>query len=102
MDIHFAYDDFGAGQARLLELAEVPAHYVKFDRSLVNNLHRANPRKRQLVKNLVEMVLSAGSIPLAEGIECEEEAQACIDAGFKLIQGYLVGRPLIVNPHLKS
>lgn len=97
LDIHFAYDDFGAGRARLLELAEVPAHYVKFDIALVSRLHQVSPRKRKLVKDLVQMVLSAGSVPLAEGVECEEEAQACIDAGFQLIQGYLTGEPIIVD-----
>ena len=61
------------------------------------SLHKANPRKRKLVKDLVQMVLSAGSVPLAEGVEYEEEAQACIDAGFQLIQGYLTGRPITVE-----
>ena len=65
----FAYDDFGAGQARLLELADVPAHFVKFDMSLIRGLHNASPRKRQLVRDLVQMVLATGSIPLAEGVE---------------------------------
>ena len=94
LDIRFAYDDFGAGQARLLELADVPAHFIKFDMALIRDLHKASPRKRQLVANLVQMVLAAGSVPLAEGVECEEEAQACIDMGFQLIQGYLTGRPI--------
>jgi hypothetical protein len=31
LGIGLAYDDFGAGQARLLELAEVPPHFLKFD-----------------------------------------------------------------------
>ena len=101
LNIRFAYDDFGAGQARLLELADVPAHFVKFDMALIKGLHLATSRKRQLVKNLVQMVLSAGSVPLAEGVEYEEEAQVCIDTGFQLIQGYLTGRPLPLNsaPH---
>ena len=94
LDIRFAYDDFGAGQARLLELADVPAHFVKFDISLIRGLHKASERKRQVVRDLVQMVLATGSIPLAEGVEDEEEAQACIDMGFQLIQGYLTGRPI--------
>lgn len=40
------------------------------------------------------MVLATGSVPLAEGVEDEEEAQACVDMGFALIQGYLTGRPI--------
>lgn len=94
LDIRFAYDDFGAGQARLLELADVPAHFVKFDRALIRDLHLASERKQQLVRDLVNMVLAAGSIPLAEGVENEEEAAICIAMGFQLIQGYLTGRPM--------
>ena len=95
--IRFAYDDFGAGQARLLELADVPAHFVKFDKSLISELHKAGPRKQQVVRNLVQTVLAAGSIPLAEGVESEEEAQACIAMGIQLIQGFLTGRPIRVE-----
>lgn len=93
LNINFAYDDFGAGQARLLELADVPAHYVKFDISLIRGLHLASERKQHLVNDLVQMVLSAGSVPLAEGVESEEEAKLCQMLGFALIQGYLTGRP---------
>ncbi len=94
LDIRFAYDDFGAGQARLLELADVPAHFVKFDRSLIHGIHTASERKRQVVRDLVQLVLATGSVPLAEGVEDEEEAQACVEMGFVLIQGYLTGRPI--------
>ena len=94
LDIRFAYDDFGAGQARLLELADVPAHFVKFDMSLIRGLHKASARKRQVVRDLVQMVLATGSVPLAEGVEDEEEAKICVEMGFQLIQGYLTGRPI--------
>jgi EAL domain-containing protein (putative c-di-GMP-specific phosphodiesterase class I) len=94
LDIRFAYDDFGAGQARLLELADVPAHFVKFDMALIRDLHKASERKRQVVRDLVQMVLATGSTPLAEGVELEEEANICVDMGFQLIQGYLTGRPI--------
>ena len=72
----------------------MPAHFVKFDMSLIHGLHKAGPRKQQVVRDLVQMVLSAGSIPLAEGVESEEEAKACIAMGVQLIQGYLTGEPI--------
>jgi EAL domain-containing protein (putative c-di-GMP-specific phosphodiesterase class I) len=93
MQVRFAYDDFGAGQARLLELAEVPPHFVKFDMSLIRDLHRANLVKRQLVEQLVYIVHNVGAIALAEGVETPEEARVCIDLGFDLIQGYFTGMP---------
>lgn len=95
--VKFAYDDFGAGQARLNELAEVPAHFVKFDMGIVRNLHQASERKQRMVRDLVRMVLELGSVPLAEGVEQEAEAEICRDMGFKLIQGYLTGRPVMLD-----
>lgn len=90
----FAYDDFGAGQARLNELWEVPAHYVKFDMGLIRGIHQASEAKRRGLHNLVEQVLDLGSVPLAEGVEEEAEAVVCREMGFQLIQGYLTGRPV--------
>ena len=94
LDILFAYDDFGSGQARLLELADVPAHFVKFDMSLIRSLDKAGPRKQQVVRDLVRMVLAIGSTPLAEGVETEGEAKACVGMDIQLIQGYYTGKPI--------
>jgi EAL domain-containing protein (putative c-di-GMP-specific phosphodiesterase class I) len=92
--VAFAYDDFGAGQARLNELGDVPAHFVKFDMGLVRGLHEASERKQRVVRDLVRLVLDLGSVPLAEGVELEAEAAVCRDMGFRLVQGYLTGRPM--------
>ncbi|MEF8755807.1 MAG: EAL domain-containing protein [Accumulibacter sp.] len=97
MGVRFAYDDFGAGQARLNELGEAPAHFVKFDIGLVRNIHRASERKRHVVGDLVKLVLDLGSVPLAEGIECAESAATCHAMGFRLIQGFHVGRPIAAD-----
>ena len=51
--IGLAYDDFGAGQARLLELAEAPPHYLKFDMRFVSGLDQAPAAKRRLLDSLV-------------------------------------------------
>ena len=95
--VSFAYDDFGAGQARLNELGDVPAHFVKFDMGLLQGLHEASDRKQRVVRDLVKLVVDLGSVPLAEGIELEAEAALCRDMGFQLIQGYLTGRPVPVS-----
>jgi EAL domain-containing protein (putative c-di-GMP-specific phosphodiesterase class I) len=93
LKVRFAYDDFGAGQARLNELAEVPAHFVKFDFGLVHGLNEASTAKQKLVTDLVRMVHELGSQALAEGVETEAEAEVCRQIGFDLLQGYLTGRP---------
>jgi EAL domain-containing protein (putative c-di-GMP-specific phosphodiesterase class I) len=95
--VRFAYDDFGAGQARLNELGEVPAHFVKFDMGLIRDIHLASERKQRMIRDLVKLVSDLGSVSLAEGVEVEAEAQVCRDMGFQLIQGYLTGRPMALD-----
>lgn len=97
INVRFAYDDFGAGQARLNELGEIPASFVKFDMGLVQGIDQASERKRRVVSELVRLVLDLGSIPLAEGIETAEEERICREMGFTLIQGYLTGKPIPVE-----
>ncbi|MEE8350291.1 MAG: EAL domain-containing protein [Acidobacteriota bacterium] len=88
-----AYDDFGAGQARLLELAEVPPDYLKFDVSLIKDIHQAGASRQTMVESLVRVGVEIGVPCLAEGVEEEEEARVCIELGFQLAQGYLFGMP---------
>jgi EAL domain-containing protein (putative c-di-GMP-specific phosphodiesterase class I) len=95
--VRFAYDDFGAGQARLNELGEVPAHFVKFDMGLIRGIDLASERKQKVVGDLVRLVIDLGSVPLAEGVETEAEAEVCRLMGFKLVQGYLTGKPVAVD-----
>lgn len=95
--VRFAYDDFGAGQARINELGEVPPHFVKFDMALVNGLAAAGARKQRVVSDLVRLVADLGSISLAEGIEDEADAELCRQMGFRLMQGYLFGKPVAAD-----
>lgn len=95
MNVQFAYDDFGAGQARLIELAEVPPHFVKFDMGLIRRIDSASSKKQQLVSQLVHIVHDVGSTALAEGVETRDEAICCAQMNFDLIQGYWTGRPAL-------
>ncbi len=91
--MHLAYDDFGAGQARLNELTEVPPDYLKFDMALIRDIDNTTTKKRFLVESLVRIANDLGITTLAEGIETEGEAKVCLEAGFTLAQGYFYGRP---------
>jgi EAL domain-containing protein (putative c-di-GMP-specific phosphodiesterase class I) len=98
LDMGLAFDDFGAGQARLAELAEVRPDYLKFDRSMMHEIHLAEPAQRKLIASLVQMAKELGTVPLAEGIELCEEAEVCRELGFELCQGFYFGRPAPVDP----
>ncbi|MFK8111181.1 MAG: EAL domain-containing protein [Rubripirellula sp.] len=93
LDIELAYDDFGAGQARLAELIEARPDYVKFDISLIREINTASEQRRRMMDTLVQMVRDLDISALAEGIETFEEAETCKEIGFDLAQGYFYGRP---------
>lgn len=97
LDMHLAYDDFGAGQGRLLELAEVPPEVLKFDMQLIRGIDSAPASRQELLRSLVRYATELGTAPLAEGIETEEEHAACVSLGFELVQGYLYGKPAPVS-----
>jgi EAL domain-containing protein (putative c-di-GMP-specific phosphodiesterase class I) len=101
LDILLVYDDFGAGQARLLELADVPPDYLKFDRSLIRDIDQATTGRRRLLASLAELAADLGIGLIAEGLEKRSEAEICRSLGFGYGQGYLFGRPLS-SDHFRS
>ena len=90
--IGFAYDDFGAGQARLMELVEVPPDYLKLDIALIRDID-TSPARRGLVQAFARVASSLGIQVIAEGIETQAVADICQEMGCQLGQGYLFGRP---------
>jgi len=93
LDIRLAYDDFGAGQARLVELLEAPPDTLKFDIAFVRDIHLASMAKHHMIETLVSMLVEQGILCLAEGVECKEEAVLCRELGFNQAQGFYFGRP---------
>ncbi len=93
LGMRLALDDFGLGE-RILQLAEVPPHFLKFDISMVKDIVKAPPSKRRLLGMLMAAAREVNAVPIAEGIENETEASVCTSAGFTLAQGYLFGQPV--------
>ena len=97
INVGIAYDDFGAGQARLLELAEAPPHYLKFDRKFVTNIADGPSSRRRLLASLVAAARELLVKTVAEGVETEAEADVCGKIGFTHAQGFHFGRPAPVE-----
>jgi EAL domain-containing protein (putative c-di-GMP-specific phosphodiesterase class I) len=97
INVGLAYDDFGAGQARLFELAEAPPHYLKFDRRFITGIDQAPSSRQRLVASLVAAARELLVRTIAEGVETAEEAAACMRAGFSHAQGFHFGRPGAVD-----
>jgi EAL domain-containing protein (putative c-di-GMP-specific phosphodiesterase class I) len=100
LDMQLAFDDFGVGQSRLVELAEIRPDYLKFDMQLTKNIDAATPAHQDLIRSFTKMVNDLGIKTLAEGVENEASHELLLDMGFHLGQGFLYGRPLPIGETL--
>ncbi len=87
-----AIDDFGVGHGEMKLLCDYSVDYLKIDRHFVADIDRS-PRKRHLLKSIVNMAHVLGTRVIAEGIETEAEFIACRDYGVDLVQGWFISRP---------
>lgn len=93
-----ALDDFGTGYGSISELASLPLHYVKLDRSLVRDVAsidqpRAN-RARKVVAASLCLTASLGVKAVIEGIETPAGLAAVRSLGGQLIQGFVYAKPM--------
>ena len=97
-----AFDDFGVGRARLVELSEVRPDFLKFDMGLTKNLESAPPRRQELVALFASMVNNLGIKTLAEGVETRECHEILVEMGFELGQGFYYGRPSSISKYVDA
>ena len=100
IDVRLAFDDFGAGQARIRELICAPSDYIKFDAALIRDLQDVSEDQFQFFKAIISGVGREGVLTVAEGIETPEMIGLCERIGFDLIQGYAMSSPTIMYPDL--
>ncbi len=91
--VALAFDDFGRGQSRFLELAALKPQYVKFDRAAIEGASDGGESRASMIGTLVDLVHKMGQMAIAEGIETQAELDFCRELGFDYGQGYLLGRP---------
>lgn len=92
LKVELAYDDFGIGQSRLVDLVRIPPDVLKYDISLIRDLDRASDRHVKWLTTLLKTTQEMGIRALAEGVETAGEANVCREMGFELAQGFLFGR----------
>lgn len=102
LDIQLAFDDFGVGEARLVELGEYRPDYLKFDMELTRSIDAASTKHLEVVRLLAKLVSDLGIMPLAEGIENETSHQILTDMGFVLGQGFYYGKPQSISKLLDN
>jgi len=90
--VRIAIDDVGAGNAGLRLLSQVEFDLLKVDLSLVQSgtLHESS---REVLRALRDLAARRGATAVAEGVETPAHLALLRELGYRVGQGYLLGRP---------
>ena len=86
-------DDFGTGHAAIATLRKFDVSRIKIDRSLVQNID-TDHELQVITGAIVDLAVSLGISPLAEGVETDAEQAKLKQLGCSYAQGYLHARPM--------
>jgi diguanylate cyclase (GGDEF)-like protein/PAS domain S-box-containing protein len=92
LGVRLAIDDFGTGYSSLTHLVDVPASYVKIDRSFVMRM-ASSDASTAIVEAVVSLCRALHIDVVAEGIEDEGQRLMLSRLGCSYGQGFLLGRP---------
>ena len=94
--IQIAIDDFGSGYSGLSQLRQLNPDVLKIDRSFIADLDAKNPQ-RSIVASIIDLAHELDIKVTAEGIETRDQAEALRKMGCDFGQGYLFGRPELLQ-----
>ncbi len=94
-NIGVAIDDFGTGYSTLNVLKDYNVSVVKIDKSLLNNIGKANSHDEVILRNVVKMARELDKDVIAEGVETQEQADYLKGINCGSAQGFLFDKPLV-------
>ena len=99
LGIRIAMDDFGTGYSSLSYLQSFPFDKIKIDRSFISNLE-ATPQSAEIVRAVLSLAHALNIPVIAEGVETEAQRAFLAREACEEMQGYLVGRPDLIERYL--
>lgn len=87
--IPISIDDFGTGFSSLSYLHEIPAEFVKIDRSFTQSLEK----DKRMMKSIENMLRTLGFTPIVEGVENKAQSKILNTLGMHIQQGFGLCRP---------
>lgn len=92
LGLRIALDDFGTGYSSLTYLRQLPADFVKIDRSFVSQLpHEADKR---IVEMIIGIARQLDLVVIAEGVETDDQLAQLEDLGCRYMQGWLFAKAM--------
>lgn len=89
-----AIDDFGAGHSNLDMFARFLPDEIKLDMELVRGVD-GDPRRKAIIRGIVQMCAELDTLVIAEGIETAAEAESLRDLGVRYHQGFWYAKPAL-------
>ena len=86
-------DDYGTGDSSLQSVFQLPIDAIKIDRSFVRGLP-GDPASAAIVDSTVLMAHRMGLRVIAEGVETPAQRDFLLTRHCRVMQGYLLSRPL--------
>lgn len=96
LGVKVALDDFGTGYSSLSYLKSFKTDYLKIDQSFVRGLPH-NKDEREIVGAIIAMAEKLSIKTIAEGVETDAQHQFLKEQGCDMVQGYLLGRPMLAD-----
>lgn len=96
LGFRLALDDFGTGYSSLSYLHRYPIDKIKIDRSFVTNLG-VDKDADAIIAAIVRLARALNLTVIAEGVETDEQRLRLVLAGCSDMQGFLVGKPAMVE-----
>jgi len=93
LGIRFSIDDFGTGFSSLSTIQKVPLDELKIDQSFIQNISHETD-SGVIIRTIIGMANNLGLEVVAEGVETQTQFAFLKQAGCKVFQGYLFGKPL--------
>jgi diguanylate cyclase (GGDEF)-like protein len=93
LGVRLSLDDFGTGYSSLRYLQQYPFDEVKIDRAFTAGL-LTDRFSRDIVRSVMNIAEAMGAETVAEGIESPEVAQALLEMGCRIGQGFYYSMPL--------
>jgi EAL domain-containing protein (putative c-di-GMP-specific phosphodiesterase class I) len=91
--LKIAIDDFGKALSSIRRLKDLPVDILKVDQSFVRKLPDDDDAA-MMARAIIQLGHSLGMVPLAEGIDSEEQREFLVGESCPLGQGYLFAKPM--------
>ena len=101
LGVKIAIDDFGTGQSSLAYLQKFHIDALKIDRSFVA-MAGSDVLSRHILDNIIDLANRLNLDVVAEGIENTQQRDYLSQRGVQYLQGYFFGRPMPVDPLLRT